>query len=481
VTSRIPWKFRLRGFLSESGWLDAKDLDEIDFKTYIKEVYDHLLRRNSSIVTGEVSAEHPVTRHLRNTNVFWMTLYASLSAFCLYTCVYAFRKTFPAATYSGVEFAGVSYKVWLVTFQAVGYALAKFIGIKVISELQARSRAGGILLMVSIGGVSWLFFALVPPPYNIIFLFTNGLPLGLVWGMVFGYLEGRRTTEVLGATLSVSFIFSSGICRSVGSWLMNEWNVSEYWMPFTACCIFIVPLLLFLSLLDKIPPPSEEDERMRTRRAPMPRDRRADFTRTFLPGIILFVTGYLLLTTFRDFRENFSAEVWKSLHYENIPSIYSRTEVPVSILVLIIMGSVMFIRNNMYAFMVNHIIIAVGMILIGVSTFLFQQEYITPVIWMTMIGLGLYMGYVPFNSMFFDRMIATFRYVGTVGFIMYVADSFGYLGSISVLFFKEFAYAEMSWLDVFISSGYVISVTGTILIFGSMAYFYWKFRRTARI
>jgi MFS family permease len=418
--------------------------------------------------------EHPITKQLRNSHMFWVTLYASLSAFCLYTCVYAFRKTFPAATFSGMEYAGVSYKVWLVTFQAVGYALSKFIGIKVISELQSRSRARGILWMVVIAGISWIFFAWVPPPYNIVFLFTNGLPLGMVWGMVFGYLEGRRTTEVLGATLSVSFIFSSGICRSVGSWLMNAWSVSEFWMPFIACCIFIGPLLIFLFLLDKIPPPSEEDERLRTKRQPMNRAVRIDFTRTFLPGIILFVVGYLLLTTFRDFRENFSAEVWKSLHYDNIPSIYSRTEVPVSIFVLIIMGSIMFIRDNKKALMINHVIIALGMILIGLSTFLFQNDSITPITWMTLIGLGLYMGYVPFNSMFFDRLIATFRYVGTVGFIMYVADSFGYLGSISVLFFKEFAYAEMSWLTAFINAGYIISISGTVLILASMYYFHRK-------
>jgi hypothetical protein len=95
---------------------------------------------------------------------------------------------------------------------------------------------------------------------------------------------------------------------------------------------------------------------------------------------------------------------------------------------------------------------------------------------MIVIGLGLYMGYVPFNSMFFYRMIATFRYVGTVGFIMYVADSFGYLGSISVLFFKEFAYADMSWIDVFVNGGYIISFSGTALVFASMYYFHWKYK-----
>jgi hypothetical protein len=124
--------------------------------------------------------------------------------------------------------------------------------------------------------------------------------------------------------------------------------------------------------------------------------------------------------------------------------------------------------------LINHVIIMLGMIFIGVSTLFFELQYISARVWMTVIGLGLYMGYVPFNSMFFDRMIATFRYVGTVGFIMYVADSFGYLGSIGVLFFKEFAYADMSWLNVFIRSGYFISIAGTVLISGSMYYFYRK-------
>jgi len=120
-------------------------------------------------------------------------------AFCLYTCVYAFRKTFSVATFDGLAYAGISYKVWLVMFQVVGYALSKFAGIKLISELKATSRAIGIVLMVLIAGISWLFFAIVPPPFNIVFLFTNGFPLGLVWGMIFGYMEGRRYTEVLGA------------------------------------------------------------------------------------------------------------------------------------------------------------------------------------------------------------------------------------------------------------------------------------------
>jgi hypothetical protein len=419
----------------------------------------------------------PITRWLEKTNAFWFALFTTVVAFSLYTCVYAFRKMFVVATFEGMVYLNISYKVWLVTFQLIGYGAAKFVGIKIISELKASSRAMGILLTVSIAGLSWFLFGLIPAPYNIIFLFTNGFPLGLVWGMVFGYLEGRRFTEVLGAGISVSFIFSAGLAKSVGGFIMRDWGVSQMWMPFVTACVFTLPLLIFLYLLDKVPAPTPLDESLRTRRQPMNAAERRKFVATFLPGIIFFTLSYVLLTIFRDFRDNFSAEVWKSLGYGNSPEIFTATEIPVSIMVLIVMGSLMVIRNNQRAFMINHLIIIVGMMLTGVCTFLFQQELISAPIWMICIGIGLYLGYVPFNSIFFDRLLAAFHYVGTVGFLIYLADSFGYLGSVGVLFFKEFGYAEISWLQFFISSGYIMSVTGTLLMTGSLIYFHTRHRQ----
>ncbi|MFN8881688.1 MAG: DUF5690 family protein [Cyclobacteriaceae bacterium] len=419
------------------------------------------------------SQSSAVKRWLQNAHPIWFTVFTALSAFCLYTCVYAFRKTFAVATFSGAEFAGISYKVWLVTFQVIGYATSKFIGIKVISELKASSRATGILWMVTIAGVSWFLFAITPAPYNILFLFTNGLPLGMVWGMVFGYLEGRRMTEVLGASLAVSFIFSAGLCRTVGAFIIRDGGVSEYWMPFVASCVFLGPLLLFLYLLNQVPPPSALDEQLRTRRQPMDGEERKRFSSAFLPGIILFVLAYVFLTSFRDFRDNFSAEIWNALGVTD-PAIYTQTEIPVSLAVLVCMGSLMLFKNNQLAFMLNHVIIALGFLLIGVATYLFEQHAIEPKTWMVLIGLGLYLGYIPFNSIFFDRMIAAFQFVGTVGFIMYVADSFGYLGSVAVLFYKEFGHKNLSWLSFFLTGSYVVAVLGFVLILGSMVYFHRK-------
>ncbi len=421
-----------------------------------------------------------VTQWLRNSNGFVFSVYATLAAFCLYTCIFAFRKTYTVGTFEGFVFLGMRYKSWLVITQVIGYGVAKFWGIKLISELKSSTRVTGILIMVAMAGASWLLFAITPAPYNIIFLFTNGLPLGMGWGLVFSYLEGRRFTEVLGAGVSVSFIFSSGFAKSVGGFVMKFWGISEYWMPFVSACIFSLPLLMFLWMLNQLPPPDAIDESLRTKRQPMNREERKKFLFMFAPGLILLILTYTLLTAFRDFRDNYSADVWKTLGYGNSPGIFTKTEAPVTIAILLIMASLMFIRSNRFAFMINHVIILAGMLLVGITTFLFEQHLISATSWMIMLGMGLYMGYVPFNSILFDRMIATFKYVSTVGFLIYLADAFGYLGSIGVLLYKEFGQPQLSWLDFFIQAGYIMSVAGSLLIIGSMIYFYYKHHQWAK-
>lgn len=420
--------------------------------------------------------EHPITSWLKQTSTLNMTLYGAVASFCLYTCIFSLRKTFGVATYEGLTYAGIDFKVWMVAFQVIGYMISKFIGIKVVSELKSNYRTQGILIMVSIAAVSWFFFAITPHPYSLIFLFTNGLPLGMVWSLVFGYLEGRKNTEVLGASLSVSFIFSAGFGKTIGGFIMRDWGITEFWMPFASSCLFFVPLMLFLWLIDKLPPPSPEDEALRTRRQPMSGADRLTFVKTFGPGLFLLIGAYALLTAFREFRDNFSAEIWLSLGYGGKPEIFTQTETPVSITVLIAIAILMVVKNNHTALIINHFMVLAGMLLVGISTFAFQQGIISAPMWMTLIGMGLYFGYIQFNSIFFDRLLAAFRYAGTVAFLINLADSFGYVGSVCVLFYKNFGQPDLSWLDFFVSSGYILSVTGSILMAGSLIYFNRKFK-----
>src|SRR5882762_9460266 len=152
----------------------------------------------------------------------------SLYAFVIYSCMYGFRKPYTAATFSNIFFLGISYKVCLVIAQVLGYMCSKFYGIKFISGMKPEHRAAYIVVSIGIAWLSLLLFAIIPPPYNIICMFINGLPLGMVWGLVFGFLEGRRTTEIMGAVLATSFIFASGLAKTVGKWLLLDLNFSEW-------------------------------------------------------------------------------------------------------------------------------------------------------------------------------------------------------------------------------------------------------------
>jgi hypothetical protein len=184
-----------------------------------------------------------------------------------------------------------------------------------------------------------------------------------------------------------------------------------------------------------------------------------------------------LLTAFRDFRDNFSAEIWIALGYGNKPGIFTFTETIISIVVLVLIGSLMVIKSNFRAMVINHLIVIAGMILVGVSTWLFENSLLDPTSWMILVGLGLYFGYIQFNSIFFDRLIATFKYVSTVGFLIYVADAFGYLGSVSVILFKELGGQGLSWLQFFTQAAYILSVAGVVLMSFSLVYFVKKFRQ----
>lgn len=396
---------------------------------------------------------------------------AAVSAFCVYTCMYAFRKPFTAATFNAVSFLGIDYKVWLVIAQTIGYTLSKFYGIKFIAELKGEKRTFLIIGFILAGWIALLFFAITPAPYNIVFLLLNGFPLGIIYGLIFSYLEGRRSTELLGAVLATSFIFASGFTQSVGKYILLNWNISEWWMPFVTGAVFLLPTIFFTLLLAKTPPPSDIDKQLRTVRVPMSGKERKKFIQTFLPGLSLLITTYVLLTIIRDYRSNFAANIWEELGMENNAAIFTQTELPASIITLFLLGMMVLLKNNFRALMINHIIVAAGFLLCIAATSFYTKNLLSPFWWMTIVGVGLYMGYVPFNAMLFERLIASFKTVGNAGFLIYLADSFGYLGSDAVLLVKNLTHLSISWSDFFVQIIFIFSSVGIFLTAWSALYF----------
>lgn len=413
-----------------------------------------------------------LTAWLKQTNNSLFSIYAILAAFCTYSCMYAFRKPFAVASFEGISWLGIDYKILLITAQIIGYTLSKFIGIKVISEMRTQQRALSILGLIISAGLALLLFAILPQPYNILGLFLNGLPLGMVWGLVFSYLEGRRSTEVLGAGLCISFILSSGFVKTVGAYSMYQWGISEFWMPVVTCSLFIPPLLLSVWLLDGIPPPSPQDIAQRSQRQPMTQQQRKELLSKFPVGIGLLVGIYALLTTYRDFRDNFAKELWMALQYTDTPAVFTVAEIPVALGVLFIMALLVLFKNNLKAFRVTLWLILLGAALVGLSTFAYQQQWISGAVWMVSIGFGSYLGYVPFNAILFDRFIAAFQYTANVGFLIYLCDAFGYLSSVGLLFYKNFGSPDLSWLHFFILVSYVLAIG--IMSMGLLAIVYFN-------
>jgi len=398
-----------------------------------------------------------------------VAVFAALAAFCTYSCMYAFRKPFTAATFDGLYYAGLKYKDLLIITQLIGYTLSKFLGIKIVAEMKSRNRGFNVLLLIIVAAVSLFLFGITPAPYNIIFMFMNGIPLGMVWGIVFSFLEGRRATEFMGSVMAVSFIFSSGFVKSVGKFLMNS-GISEFWMPLLTGLIFIVPMLLFVFLLEQIPDPTPEDIAHRSERKPMNSEERRAFVKEYLPGIVVLVIAYVMLTIIRDFRDNFAADIWKELGFTDA-SIFTETEIPISLAILASMSMLIVIKNNLLAFRINHWIVALGFVIAGGSTFLFMQNILSAYWWMVLNGFGLYLGYVLFNVVFFERKIAAIRKPANVGFLIYIADSFGYLGSMFIILFKNFGTKDILYSNFFIQALYAVSIIGIVFMALSLFYF----------
>lgn len=385
--------------------------------------------------------------------------------------MYAFRKPFTAAMYEGMTLWGVDYKIILIISQVLGYMLSKFIGIKLVSEMTANKRILNILLLIGASWASLFLFAVVAHPYNFIFLFFNGLPLGMIWGIVFAFLEGRRNTELLGAAMSASFVVASGLVKGIGRYLIDSFGVSEFWMPFATGLLFVPMLFFGVYLLHKIPPPDADDIAHRTERVPMNRQQRWAFFKRFSLGIILMVTIYIALTIFRDLRDNFAVELWSLLGYADVPQALIFSEIPIAIGVFVIIASMMFIRNNSTAFYANLGIILLGGVLLVLSTFLFNAKLLSPIFWMVLAGFAMYLSYISYHTMLFERWIALFRYRSNIGFLMYLADAFGYLGSVGIMIYKNFGPKQVDWLSFILSVGYMVGITTILLVLIATLYF----------
>lgn len=392
------------------------------------------------------------TRRLHFIDWLYATpLWSIVAAFGTYFCMYAFRKPFTAATYSGMTAWNLDYKTVLVTAHVFGYAVSKFIGIKVVAEMTPARRAVTILLLNGIAEVALILFGVVPAPYNCVFLFCSALPLGMVFGLVLGFLEGRQQTEALAAGLCASFVVADGATKSVGVALLQS-GVPEHWMPCLVGLSFVAPLVLFVWMLTRIPPPTSTDVAHRTERIPLHRAERWNFLSQFAGGLALLGVVYLLITILRSVRADFATEIWTGLGYAGQPGVFTTSELLVGLGVMVINGCNVLVRDNRRAFFAAVGTALGGLALIAVALLGLRSGALGGFAFMVLVGLGLYLPYVAVHTAIFERLIAMTRTRGNVGFLLTVADAVAYLGYVAVMLIRAIGNVSGDILNFFTTS-----------------------------
>jgi hypothetical protein len=400
-----------------------------------------------------------------------------IAAFGAYFCMYGFRRPYTAATYPNAAFFGVNYKVLLVISQTLGYVISKWLGIKIVSEIKQTQRVKMLLALIGFAELMLLCFGIFPRPVNIVFLFLNGLSLGMVFGLVLGFLEGRRNSEMLIAGLCASFILSDGVSKSAGKMLL-DYGITENWMPFFAGLLFVIPSLIFIGMLSYVRSPSIADEAHRSVRVPMKAGQRWDFFKKYAPGLIGIVFIYLLVTLLRSIRADFAPELWRDLGYRQTPELFTQSELWVSFGVIIVNGLVIYIYNHYRAIQFS-LLTCLGGFLILTFSFWGIQNNLGKFPFMVLVGLGVYIPYVAVHTTLFERLISITKERANIGFLMYLADSVGYTGYIILMLFRYAVPSGISILSVFLKACLYIGVSGGVLVIFCNIYFKMKLKKNA--
>lgn len=399
-----------------------------------------------------------------------LTAYAAGIAFCTYFCMYAFRKPFDVVTFTGIKFAGTAFdlKTVCVISQIIGYMLSKYMGTKVCSEVPGHRRAYLLVCLILVAECGLLLFAVLPANVKPLAMVLNGLPLGMVWGLCVRYLEGRRASEVMVMGMSCSYIIAGAMTRDIGQELvMRRWGAPEAWMPAATGALFFLPFVLAVFMLNMLPPPSARDVAARSARATMDGKLRRAFLAHFGIGFGMLLAAYFFLTAFRDFRDHYQKELLVLLGLGEVRAIFTQTEKWAAFGVIVALAGLNLISGHKWALRAVYGVIVGGFALVGIATALYQTEVISGYWWMALIGVGLYLAYVPFGAILFERMMAAGRFAGTAVFAIQLADAIGYTGSVLVQICRDLLFGDFDRLQFFVPFAYVVSGAGALLMTAS--------------
>jgi MFS family permease len=408
---------------------------------------------------------------------FLFILWAGGTALLSYSLVYALRKPFTAATFDGMDFFGMDYKVATTIMQIFGYLISKFFAIKIVSELKRENRLKFMIFSVALAELALVFFGLLPTPFNVFALFFNGLALGCMWGVIFSFIEGRKVTDILASLLGVSMAVSSGMAKSLGLFVVNTFGVTEFWMPALIGGLAFPLLVLMGWSLNKLPSPTDEDRALRSERVALNGEQRRQLFKSYMPLLIMLFFANLFVTVLQDIKEDFLVKIL-DVDAAGLSSwAFAKVDATVTLIILCMFGLMSAVRSNIKVLCMLLGLVTCGTATLSFLAFNYSALQLQPMTWLFLQSLSLYTVYLSFQTLFFERFIACFKIKGNVGFFIITLDFIGYTGTVVVLIFKEFFNPAVNWLDFYnLMSGYV-GIACSVAFIGSAVYLIQRYRR----
>ena len=216
----------------------------------------------------------------------------------------------------------------------------------------------------------------------------------------------------------------------------------------TIACPLVVGLGWSLA---KLPDPNAKDVEHRVERVTLNGSQRIALFCQYALLLILLISGNLFLTVLRDIKEDFMVNILDLSGQSDW--LLARVSASVTLIILFLFGLIVFVDKNKIALLILLTGAIISMVTMTFISANYYQLNLPPVLWLFVMGLSLYIPYLAFQTIFFDRFIAFFRISGNVGFFVYLIDSTGYAGTVVVLLLKELVQPQVSWLDLFNQMG----------------------------
>ena len=165
--------------------------------------------------------------------------------------------------------------------------------------------------------------------------------------------------------------------------------------------------------------------------------------KNFMPFLTMLFVANIAIVVLRDIKEDFLVNIIDMSGYS--PWLFTQIDSVVTLTILAIFGLMVLVKDNFKALSVLYGLIITGMMVMAFVSFGQERMGLSPVTWLFLQSLCLYMAYLTFQTIFFDRFIACFKIRGNVGFFIVLTDFLGYTGTILVLVLKEFVGTRLDW------------------------------------